>query len=90
MLVPRFENRSTLVDMMEVVSTLGPGVCFGELSLLENKPRSATIVAVKDTLLIVLSKIDYDNILLSSSKESRATKLSFIKSVPVFFDWSKR
>jgi CRP/FNR family transcriptional regulator, cyclic AMP receptor protein len=35
------------------------GVCFGEMSLLENEPRSATVTAVTDCLLLEIGRDDF-------------------------------
>lgn len=42
-----------------ILSLLGPGAVFGELSLLDGKPRSANVVATKDTSLVVLRRADF-------------------------------
>jgi NTE family protein len=39
---------------------LGPGKVIGELALLAAGPRSATVVAAEDTLLLELSRDDFD------------------------------
>lgn len=41
------------------VATLGGGSFFGEMSLLSNERRSATVCAVKETTLLVLSRADF-------------------------------
>jgi len=38
---------------------LGHGSVFGELGILNSKPRSATIVALEHTYFAILSKKDY-------------------------------
>ena len=42
-----------------ILSMLGTGDVFGELSLLDNHPRSATVVAVESTKLAVFTKQDF-------------------------------
>ena len=44
----------------EVILTLmGSGAVFGELSLLDGKPRSANVIATEDTELIMLRRSDF-------------------------------
>ncbi len=42
-----------------ILSMMGPGAVFGELSLLDGKPRSANVVATEDTSLIMLRRTDF-------------------------------
>jgi len=45
------------------VATLGPGNYFGELSLLDHKPRSATVVSDTDMVLLVLDQRRFNGLL---------------------------
>ena len=42
-----------------ILSLLGPGSVFGELSLLDGKPRSANVVAIEETDLLMLRRADF-------------------------------
>jgi len=42
-----------------ILSLLGSGSVFGELSLLDGKPRSANVVAIEETELIMLRRADF-------------------------------
>lgn len=42
---------------------VGPGACFGELSALDGKPRSASIVALEDCVLASLAPEEFLNVL---------------------------
>ena len=45
------------------VATLGPGRYFGELSLLDKGPRSATVVADTDMTLLVLGQREFSGVM---------------------------
>jgi CRP/FNR family cyclic AMP-dependent transcriptional regulator len=52
---------------------LGPGEYFGELGLLDNKPRSTTIETLVDSQLIIITKAQFASYLMNTSMLS--TKL---------------
>ena len=41
------------------IRTMGPGETFGELSLLDDRPRSATVTAVEPTTAVLLDKSQF-------------------------------
>jgi len=43
------------------------GVCFGEMSLLENEPRSATVTAQTDCLLMEIGREDFMGLIRQNS-----------------------
>lgn len=52
------------VDGREVIlSMLGSGDFFGEMSLLDGKPRSATVISVEETEVICLRRADFIRLL---------------------------
>ncbi|MGH2922402.1 MAG: Crp/Fnr family transcriptional regulator [Solirubrobacterales bacterium] len=44
---------------------MGPGTCFGEMSLLDNELRSATVTADTDMRVLVLSSRDFSRLVSS-------------------------
>jgi len=50
---------------------LGPGECFGEMSLLDGKPRSATVAAETPLRLLVISRRAFWPLLLTAPQLTR-------------------
>jgi CRP-like cAMP-binding protein len=45
-----------------ILATLGPGECFGEIALFDQGPRSADVVANKDSVLLKISTEAFDKL----------------------------
>ena len=45
------------------LATLGPGQYFGELALLDRRPRSATVISDTEMLLLVLGQRQFNGVL---------------------------
>jgi predicted acylesterase/phospholipase RssA/CRP-like cAMP-binding protein len=53
-----FLNADTLQE--KVLSEIGAGEVFGEIAILVDKPRTATVKTIRDSVLLKLSKKNYD------------------------------
>lgn len=71
------------------VAILRTGQSFGELALIANKPRAATIRCMSDTHFAVLSKQDYDKVLGKIEYSALSKMVDFLKVVPIFKHWSR-
>jgi len=49
-----------------ILTLLGPGEYFGELSLLDSQPRSATVVSMEPVHFTVIAKPDFDRCLVNN------------------------
>ena len=49
-----------------ILTMLGPGEYFGEMALLDGKPRSASVVTRGPTELLIISRNDFRDILISN------------------------
>ncbi len=57
------QGRADVQHGGHTVRTLGPGDYFGELSLLRDAPRSATVIAREPTTCLALTRWDFKGIL---------------------------
>jgi cAMP-dependent protein kinase regulator len=60
------------------------GGSFGELALLYNSPRAATIVATTDTVLWALDRISFRSVIMESNLLKRKMHEAFLRDVPLF------
>merc|ERR1712169_146382 len=66
------------------VGTIGPGGSFGELALMYNAPRAATIVsASKGGLLWALDRLTFRRILMDNAFQKRKMYEGFLEEVPL-------
>jgi cAMP-dependent protein kinase regulator len=68
----------------EVVTQYQRGGSFGELALMYNAPRAATIRATSDGLLWALDRISFRSILMDSNAKKRKLHEEFLRSVRLF------
>lgn len=61
-----------------------PGEAFGELALLYNAPRAATITANEDCLLWKLDRDTFNHIVKDAAQRRRDKYEEFLKKVPIF------
>ena len=68
-------------DPPTYLKTYYPGEAFGELSLLYSAPRAATITAKTDTLLWVLDRDTFNNIVKDAAAKKRTSYEAFLSKV---------
>ncbi|CAB4374429.1 unnamed protein product [Rhizophagus irregularis] len=67
----------------EKVHSYGPGGSFGELALMYNAPRAATVVATSDSVLWALDRVTFRRILMENTSRKRKMYESFLEEVPI-------
>lgn len=60
------------------VITLGPGAIFGELALIKNQPRSATITCLEDCELFIIQRSDFDAVMKCEMTKLNEEKFDFL------------
>lgn len=66
------------------VTTIGPGGSFGELALMYNAPRAATVISTEaGSTLWALDRVTFRRILMDSAFQRRRMYESFLEEVPL-------
>lgn len=58
---------------------IGPGQAFGELAILYNCPRTATVIALTDVKVWLLDRKVFQAIILKTGKDKRDEYKAFLK-----------
>lgn len=70
--------------MGQKVATIGPGGSFGELALMYNAPRAATILSTESSsCLWALDRVTFRRILMDTTFKKRRMYESFLEEVPL-------
>lgn len=64
-----------------VLANLGPGQIFGEMALILDQKRSASVMAVEDTTVIIISRIAFEKKLSGGDATIRAVTRMMMKRV---------
>ncbi|KAG0324812.1 hypothetical protein BGZ99_001428 [Dissophora globulifera] len=67
----------------EKVFEYGPGGSFGELALMYNGPRAATVTTTADVVLWALDRITFRRILMENTSRKRRMYEAFLETVPL-------
>ncbi|ORX95649.1 camp-dependent protein kinase regulatory subunit [Basidiobolus meristosporus CBS 931.73] len=65
------------------VTDFEPGASFGELALMYNAPRAATIVATSDCVLWALDRVTFRRMLMERTNSKRKMYEHFLEEVPL-------
>mmetsp|Transcript_32051 Transcript_32051/g.75172 ORF Transcript_32051/g.75172 Transcript_32051/m.75172 type:complete len:405 (+) Transcript_32051:100-1314(+) len=79
----KFECIKKINGEDKVVKTCGVGDFFGELALLYNAPRAATVQAAEASTVLQLDRETFNHIVRDGSMKKRNQYEEFLKSVPV-------
>ncbi|MEN9574068.1 MAG: hypothetical protein RL514_1923 [Verrucomicrobiota bacterium] len=73
------------------VAQLGRGEVFGEIALLQQVPRTSSVLALEATELFALKRVDFDRLLLSTLGTKKIQEVvqvcAFLRRNAIFADW---
>jgi cGMP-dependent protein kinase len=76
------EGASEVLVDGNVVGAIGPGGAFGELALMYNCPRAATIRATSMCTVWTLGRLTFRRLLATTASSAIAERCAFLKKVP--------
>ncbi|KAL3314601.1 cGMP-dependent protein kinase 1 [Cichlidogyrus casuarinus] len=66
------------------IREMSPGTVFGELAILYNCTRTATVKALTDCTLWAIDRVTFQSIMMTAGMKKQEQHLKFLKSVPTF------
>jgi len=80
---PKAHNmEDTIIQMTSTpVAALGPGSIFGELALINDNPRNASVSCYVDSEFLVMQKADFERLLKAEMKKAKDKKLAFLRGI---------
>ena len=73
-------------DVGDKVATCGPGACFGELALMYNAPRSATVIGTQPGVLWGLDAQSFKMMLVTNENTKKKKYESFLGKVAILYE----
>ncbi|KAJ8612498.1 hypothetical protein MRB53_037427 [Persea americana] len=80
---PAGQPDSSAESLGKKVAVIGAGGSFGELALMYNAPRAATIISTGQSLLWSLDRVTFRRIIMDSANERRKMYEAFLADVPL-------
>mmetsp|Transcript_1688 Transcript_1688/g.3612 ORF Transcript_1688/g.3612 Transcript_1688/m.3612 type:complete len:373 (+) Transcript_1688:81-1199(+) len=87
---PVYDAEGTLIADKIKVGAINPGTGFGELALLNSKPRAATIMCDVECQFAVFEKDDYLRILKKFDERRLNALIDYFKALPLFANWTRQ
>ena len=87
-IIPSAVLKRRFPELMEV-GDLEIGKSFGELALIKNKPRAATIVCRQNCSFAVMDRNDYKKVLGKLEQKTMNRLTDFLYSLPFFLTWTR-
>ena len=85
-----FIKRNLFIEENILLVELGAGASFGEMALLQNTKRNASIISHSDTILASIDKVDYDLIIRDIERKKLNIKLDDLQqNFLIFKTWDK-
>lgn len=75
---------------MDEILTLKAGKSFGELALINNRPRAATIICKEDCHFITINKKSFNHAISKVMQKTIQESVDFFKNISFFQGWTKK
>ena len=83
------QDKNQIVNVEKNIAELKDGEIFGDLALLYNIPRTASIIALTETSLIKIDKIPFNRYLKNLFEGQLQDQIEFLQICPIFHDLPK-